>query len=122
MALSLVDDDLALTLDEKIRAVVNTHRQAEHSLALLLHQMAKIRGFQALGFATLSEYAQVSLQLNARKARELARLGERLPELPVLDKAMAEGKLPWTKARELIRVVTPQTQQAWLDRARDGCG
>jgi hypothetical protein len=34
-----------------------------------------------------------------------------------VDAAFAEGKIGWTKAREILRVATPETEAAWVDRA-----
>ena len=102
-------------LHEDILVAVRTHRHAEHQLANLLARLEKGRGYTLLGYASLGEYAQVALQLEPRKARALAQLGR---QLPVLDEAMKEGVLPWTKARELMRVVVPETQQQWLERAQ----
>ena len=38
-------------------------------------------------------------------------------ELPEIDRAFAEGRLCWSKVRELIKVVVPQHEQKWLDTA-----
>jgi hypothetical protein len=40
-----------------------------------------------------------------------------LPHLPALDAAFAAGAIGWTKARELVGVVTPETEAAWVERA-----
>ncbi len=64
------------------------------------------------------DYAWNKLDLDHRKTRGLLRLGRTLPELPLLDEALQQGELSWTKAREQLAVVTPETQQAWVELAR----
>jgi hypothetical protein len=68
-----------------------------------------------LGYASVLHYAG----LEVRQARALLALGRSLPGLPVLDQALADGELGWTKARELLRVITPETEARWVDVARD---
>jgi hypothetical protein len=38
--------------------------------------------------------------------------------LPLLDQALTSGALCWSAVRELSRVATPETEQAWLDWAK----
>ncbi|HJN77788.1 MAG TPA: HNH endonuclease signature motif containing protein [Myxococcota bacterium] len=110
--------DPILALHEEICEAVRNHRNSEHRLAQLLATLEDEKGWLLFGHASLCEYARVRHQIEPRKARSLAQLGHALSDLPVLDAAMAEGTLPWTKARELLRVVVPETQQTWLERAQ----
>ncbi len=107
----------AWALDARILAAHARLAQAERDLALLLAELAEQRHFLELGFASVADYAQVRLQLEPRKTRALLRIGRALPELPGLERALASGAIGWTKARELLTVVTPQTEQAWIDLA-----
>ncbi len=75
------------------------------------------RLFHQLGYASLGEYAEQVLELNPRTARELAALGRKLPGLPVIAAQLEAGELAWTKAREIVRIATPETEQDWVDRA-----
>jgi hypothetical protein len=42
-----------------------------------------------------------------------------IEELPEIEEALQQGKLSFSAARELSRVVTPETQQAWLDAVQN---
>src|SRR6476659_2122291 len=53
------------------------------------------------------------------EARDLAAIGRRLPDLPATSAAMAAGKLDKPKLRTVLRVLTPENEGAWLDRAKD---
>jgi AcrR family transcriptional regulator len=72
------------------------------------------------GYASLREYAERVLGLNARQTEERLRVGRALVELPLLDAALASGEVPWSAVREITRVATADTEGAWLGWAKTG--
>ena len=108
---------VAMSVHQRLLTARRGHRRAEFQLAILLAEMDTGRLFEALGYASLANYGEVVLELNPRTARELALLGRRLPDLPVISAKLEGGELDWTKAREVVRVATPETEQAWVERA-----
>ena len=70
------------------------------------------------GYASLREYASFVLGLKGRQTEERLRVGRALAELPRLDGALASGTLCFSAVRELSRVATAETEQAWIDWAR----
>ena len=113
------DLDRATALSDRLVAARQHHRRAEHALAVLLTELATEELFRPLGYVSLEDYAGSVLEISARHARELVRIGRALPGLPKLAATFAAGELDWTKARELVRVATEATEEAWLQRARD---
>lgn len=107
----------AEALHERIVAAHADYRRCERDLALLLAGMADDRLHEALGYASVHDYASTVLDLSPRQALALVRIGRRLPSLPAIDAAFARGDLGWTKARELMRVATPANEAAWVERA-----
>ncbi|MBW2254849.1 MAG: HNH endonuclease [Deltaproteobacteria bacterium] len=95
------------------------YRRSERDLALLLAKMAGEKLFLVLGYASLRDYGEQVLDLSPRKTAGLAALGRQLPELPAVDAAFAAGEIGWTKARELLRVVTPENEATWVARAKE---
>ncbi len=89
----------------------------EHRVAVLLAKMWAHGHHRELGFASIHDYAVHVLELSVRQSRALLHIGRALPEFPHLGAAFAEGKIGWTKAREIVRVATPDTEAAWLNRA-----
>src|SRR5262245_33993749 len=71
------------------------------------------------GYASLREYAERVVGLNARQTEERLRVGRALVDLPLLDGALASGELCWSAVRELTRVATAQTEATWLAWARN---
>ena len=65
------------------------------------------------GYASLREYAERIVGLNGRQTEERLRVGRALAALPLLDEALARGELCWSAVRELSRVATAETEEAW---------
>ncbi|MEZ4446158.1 MAG: hypothetical protein R3B72_44185 [Polyangiaceae bacterium] len=71
------------------------------------------------GFASLGEYAERHLDMTPRQTEERLRVGRALGVLPALDAAFASGTLVWSKLRELSRIATADTEDAWLTFASE---
>jgi hypothetical protein len=104
-------------IHERLLAARRGQRKADFQLAMLLAEMAEGRLFLELGYCSLVNYAEQVLELTPRTTRELLLLARRLPGLPVLSASLESGELDWTKAREIVRVATPDTELAWVERA-----
>ncbi len=104
-------------LHARIVSLCKARAACDLELAQALAQMESAGGHTALGYSTFGAYARDVLQIPARQARELARVGRAAPKLPEVAAAMADGRLPWTKAREIVRVASPETAAAWVARA-----
>ena len=68
-----------------------------------------------VGMGSMIEYGERVLGHSAHTARERVRTAERLVDLPVTFAAVREGDVSWSIARELTRVVTPETEGVWLE-------
>jgi hypothetical protein len=82
-----------------------------------LLQALRTGAHQHLGFGTFAEYVERLFGYGPRSTEEKLRVAAALEGLPETDRALREGKLNWSAARELTRVVTPETEPAWLSAA-----
>jgi hypothetical protein len=82
--------------------------------AILLHR----QGHQRIGFARLDDYARERLGLSGRELQDLARVMQRLPDLPAIAAAFADGLLSWSHVRLLVAVASAEDEGTWLARAR----
>jgi hypothetical protein len=76
------------------------------------------KGWKTLGYPSVDRYARDRVGCSARSLRNrcaLARDVERLPELGV---ALDSGAIGYETARLVARVATPETIEAWIDRAK----
>jgi 5-methylcytosine-specific restriction endonuclease McrA len=71
-----------------------------------------------LGFATFAEYIERLFGYGPRWIEERLRVAAALETLPHLQHALRDGSVPWSTARELTRVATPQREHAWLEASR----
>ena len=72
-----------------------------------------------LGLATFAEYVERVLGHAPHTARERLRVADALATLPATRAAMVDGRVGWSAVRELTRVATAATEDAWL-AATDG--
>ena len=70
------------------------------------------------GYAGSIHYAVLALRLSRKAAREMRRVARDLLALPVLSAAAEVGEIGWSHLREVVRVATPDTEEAWLETAR----
>jgi hypothetical protein len=75
--------------------------------------------WRELGCVSLLDYMERRLGYGPRAAQERLRVAGALEQLPALELALGNGDLPFTAARELSRVMTPETEDAWLEAGRD---
>ena len=108
----------ATMLHNRLYNTVRFRRRAMREIAMGLVQMRDTKLHRELGFATIAEYGEQALEYSRSKTRQLLKLGDRLPGLPVLDDAMREGLLGWTKARTVAGVATADNEAEWVEYAR----
>src|SRR5918996_4970146 len=108
-------DDLTTRLGELAGHI----HAATAELVGLLGRLDEIGGWCDPGIRSLGHWASIYLGIDVRTATEQAQVGRQLHELPAIAAAAAAGELGWSKLRLLGRVAEPDTDQKWLDIARD---
>jgi hypothetical protein len=71
-----------------------------------------------LGFASFAEYLERLFGYSRRTLDDKLRTAEALETLPELTRALRDGAVSWSAARELARVATVETEREWLEAAR----
>jgi 5-methylcytosine-specific restriction endonuclease McrA len=71
-----------------------------------------------LGYGAFAEYTDRHLGYCHRTAADKLRTAEALEQLPELARAQQEGRLHASAVRELARVATVETEDAWIEAAR----
>ena len=114
-----LDRDLcAGLLDRLLRRLARQEALCRRVLGHLARHFLAKRAHQRLGFVRLDDFARERLGLSGRELQELAHVAQRLEALPALARAFAQGALSWSHLRLLVAVATPDTEAAWLARAR----
>jgi hypothetical protein len=104
------------------------HASLHRSLAIMddAHQCAVLwfggvmnrHLYRDLGHSSMNQYADQELGFSKSKVGDFIRLATQLNKLPAVREAVASGELGYTKARELVSVATPETQDTWLKAAK----
>jgi hypothetical protein len=104
-------------LDLKLEQAVRELERSEMLICEVLFEMNKRRGHEKFGFNDIYYYTEERFGFAARKTRYLLQLGYKLQNLPRLRKALAEGRLGWSKATRVARMATDEDETMWLDSA-----
>src|SRR5262245_49363334 len=110
-------DLAALLLDRHLRRLARLRNPVEWRLARLLLRLDEASGYLDLGFSRLQDYAAERLGLTARRVQVLLALARRLRALPRTASAYEAGTVSESQVRLLLRVVSPETEAAWLGKA-----
>ena len=111
-------ESVAEEVHREVLALCRRSSSIEHALAKQFVRIHAEKLHQQLGYASFLDYAVEALGLPPSKAEALLRIGRSLDGLPILDAAWAAGEIEWTKAREILKVLTPENEAAWVERAK----
>ena len=107
----------ARTAHEQLRAALIALRKAERNAVTLFAEIHRRKLYRELGYSSIQLYASEALGFSRSKTFEFIRLAESLEKLPRLKAGVESGAVPWTKAREVVKVATPETEGEWLKLA-----
>ncbi len=108
----------ALAVDLLLRRHERHAARARLLAAEYLLDLAERQLFRELGYSSVMHYGTHALGLAPREVWERLRIARALRTLPGVVAAVRHGRLSWSKARELARVATPETEREWLARAQ----
>lgn len=103
--------------DAALREAVAAWTHAEHGVVLWFAEITRRRLFTPLGYGSMYLYATEALGFSDAKTYQLLRVAAALEQHDVLRRALASGRLTWTKAREIVDVITKETARDWVERA-----
>src|SRR5688572_5216389 len=104
-----------------LKRIVKARGALDAAECAALREAQKLMIWRAYGCASLLDYMIREMGYNARTAIERLRVAKAIEEVPELGEAMNQGGLSFSGARELARVVTPETQNEWIAAAQDKC-
>ena len=105
-------------IDRELRALARRRSALDADEIQLLACAMRIEIWRQLGMASLHEYLEHVLGYSPRQATERMRVATALEDLPELADALANSELHFSAVRELTRVATRETEQAWIDATR----
>ncbi len=102
----------------RLRSIARRRVALEAEEAGLLLDAEESRLYRRLGYTTMHEYMERELNYGPHAANERLRVAHALVELPLIAELFGEGEICFSAVRELTRVATPATEQAFLQKAQ----
>ena len=117
-AISYIPDQPADQVHASLRNSLAALEDAHKCAVLWFGEIMRRKLFRDMGHSSINQYAIQELGFSISKTNDFIRLARQLDKLPAVREAIASGELGYTKARELVSVATPETQDTWLKAAK----
>ena len=117
-AISYIPDQPAAQVHASLQRSLKVMDHAHQCAVLWFGDIMRRRLFRELGCSSINQYAVQELGFSKSRTDDFIRLARRLEDLPAVRDAVASGDLGYTKAREIVSVATPETQDTWLEAAK----
>ena len=99
----------------ELKRVWKRRTALEASEIALLLEAEETHLYRWLGYPNIYAFIEKEVGYGHHVATERVRVGHELRELHGLRELFAAGDLPWSSVRELTRVVTPETEDVWIE-------
>lgn len=117
-AIPFVSDQPAVKAHSSLRRSLKAMENAQQCSVLWFAEIMQRQLYRELGYSSINQYARKSLGFSKTRTGDFIRLAGRLEILPAVREAMTSGELGYTKAREIVGVATPETEDEWLKAAK----
>ena len=117
-AISYVPDLPAARVHASLRQSLQALEMAQQCAVLWFAEIMLRHLYREFDCASINQYAMKELGFSKTRTGDFIRLARQLEKLPAVREAMSTGDLGYTKAREIVGVATPETQDDWLAAAK----
>jgi hypothetical protein len=104
-------------VDGALRAIARRRAGLDADEARWLREAEAMQIWRPLGMVNALDYMERVLGYSPRVGQERLRVARALGELPMMENALATGELSYSAVRELSRVATRATEDAWVRAA-----
>jgi len=117
-AVPFQSDQSATQVNASLRQSLKAAEQAHQCAVLWFAEIKRRFLFRELGYASIYQYAIQELGFSKSRTRDFICLAGKLDKLPAVRDAMTVGEIGYTKARVIVGVATPETEDGWLKAAK----
>jgi 5-methylcytosine-specific restriction endonuclease McrA len=117
-AISFVPDQPAAKVHTSLRRSLEAAEQAQQCAVLWFAEIMRRHLYRDFDRSSINQYAMTKLGFSKSRTGDFIRLARQLDNLPGIRRAMSSGDLGYTKAREIVGVATPDTEDGWLAAAK----
>ncbi len=117
-AVPYAPDQPAAACDLALRRSIAAMDEARKCAVLWFGEIMQRQLYREFGHSSINQYAMQRLGFSKSRTGDFIRLAQKLESLPRVKAAVADGSLGYTKAREIVGVATPATEEQWLAAAQ----
>jgi len=100
----------------RFRSAAESMQSGEAAASFYLAEIERRGIWRELGFSSVIHYARQAGDISEKKAYALLRIGHRLREFRKIRRAFMDGRVSWTKVRELLRLKTISDEESVLEK------
>ena len=115
---ALIPFSEALRLDAELVRIARGSSALRLAVGEALDALSSSGGHHDLGFSSLEAYARERCERTGRWAADTQALARKLRSLPHTREELRSGNVGWSTAELLARHATPDSELAWLEKAR----
>ncbi len=104
--------------DSALKKSVGAMEQAQQCAVLWFGEIMRRKLYRKLGHSSINQYAHVELKFSKTRTGDFVQLARKLEQLPAVRELVENGELGYTKAREIVKVATPETEEGWVVAAQ----
>lgn len=116
-AVPYLADQSAAQAHSSLRQSLSAMHEARQCSVLWFADIMQRHLYRKLGYSSINQYAMKGLGFSKSRTGDFIQLARKLESLPTVHEAVVTGTIGYTKAREIIKVATPETQDDWLKAA-----
>ena len=105
-------------VDRQLRTIAKKRAALDAEEVQWVREAERIQIWKRTGHSSMLAYLESLFGYTPKTADDRLRVARRLEALPLLTDALADGELPYSAVKELVRVATPGTENAWREAAR----
>jgi hypothetical protein len=114
---SVRNDETWRVLHQRLCGISKRRAALDAEEARCLREAIAVQLWRRLGYVHLNEYLEHELGYAPQAGLERVRVAQALARLPRIEASLGDGVLSFSAVRELTRVATADSEQAWLDAA-----
>jgi hypothetical protein len=108
-------------VDRRLRGIARRRGVLDREELVALRDAMRVQVWREVGCASMREYLERVFGYGPRVAADRLRVAAALDAMPALEEALDAGELPYSAVREISRVATSRTVDAWIEACRGKC-
>jgi 5-methylcytosine-specific restriction endonuclease McrA len=105
-------------LDRQLRSIAKRRAALDAEELALIREAVRVQLWRPLAMTSMREYLERRMGYGPQVAAERLRVAEALDALPAIEAALETGELSYSAVRELTRIATRATEEAWVAACR----